>query len=102
MSSAVINVSDFGTLISDKDVGNQILDRINNELSKNDFVVIDFENVITMATYSAKQIFGHLFVKLMPPDFFNKIKFKNLTEDLEVAIQIGIESALNDNNMSPQ
>lgn len=91
-----ISLNDFGPLISDKKIGEDIYQLIKKGLEKDDTLHIDFSEVTSMATFCAKQIFGKLYIELGPNAFFEKIKFQNTNEDLKIIIKMGIQNALDD------
>ncbi len=92
----MIKIADFTISITNEQQGEEILKKINIELSKNETVEIDFKGIIAMTTFCAKQIFGNLYVKLSPSIFFKRIKLLNVSDDLKLIINQGIESAVND------
>ena len=69
-----IKLEKFGPIISDKKLGNDISKLIEKSLKSNQSIEIDFENVISMATFCAKQIFGKLYVEKGAEFFFENIK----------------------------
>jgi len=91
-----ILVKKYGHILSDQEVGSQLLAEIQNALKKGEQVILNFDEVKTMATFCSKQIFGHLYLKLSPEVFNEKIEFKNVNEDLKLLIKIGIQSALDE------
>lgn len=93
-----INLTEYGPLISDKKVGSVIYEKISIALLTNDIIKIDFENIISMATFCAKQIFGKLYLELGSQNFFERIKFENANEDLKIIIKMGIHNAIEANN----
>lgn len=93
-----IKLEKFGPIISDKDIGAELFTIINAELNKHDIVEIDFTNIISMATFCAKQIFGRLYIELGSEVFFEKIKFHNVNDDLQIIIKMGIQNAIEENS----
>lgn len=89
-----ITLDRFGPIVSDKQTSNEISLLINNELERNQHVVIDLSGIKSMATFCSKQIFGRLYLSLGAQKFYDKIKISNATEDIKLLIQIGIENAL--------
>ncbi|MCX4291169.1 MAG: STAS-like domain-containing protein [Odoribacter sp.] len=89
-----IVVKKFGSIISDKETGNALLEELKQGLKENDEIILDLEGVISMATFCSKQVFGSLYLELGADSFFYKIKFKNATNDVLAIIKIGIQSAL--------
>ncbi|MDO7853588.1 STAS-like domain-containing protein [Hymenobacter convexus] len=90
-----IHVKKFGSVITDKDVGSEILRLAKEQLSTHGRVQIDLEGVVTMATYCAKQIFGTLYIEMGPENFFKNISIANASDDVKSLIQLGILNALN-------
>jgi STAS-like domain of unknown function (DUF4325) len=91
-----IDLKSYGPVISDKAVGDSIYSIIKQELNKNSKVTIDFKDVISMATFNAKQIFGKLYLELGASAFASKLELKNVNNDLRLIIRMGIESAIED------
>lgn len=91
-----IDLIEYGKLISDKDTGAEIYNKINELLQNNPEVIINLQDVISMATFCAKQIFGELFITLGQDDFLKKIKILNANNDLKIIINMGISSAIED------
>lgn len=92
--SAILNISNYGLVISDENVGKDILLDIESLLNKESSIIVDFLNVKTMATFCAKQIFGFLYLKLTPEKFYDSILFKNVNDDVKLLIKIGIQNAI--------
>jgi hypothetical protein len=89
-----IKLEKFGPIISDKNLGNDISKLIEKSLESNKTIEIDFQNVISMATFCAKQIFGELYVEKGAEYFFENIKMSNVSDDLKIIIKMGIQSAI--------
>jgi hypothetical protein len=89
-----IDLTKYGPIISDKSVGKKIHDLLNSSLKENEAIEVDFKDVISMATFCAKQIFGKLYVAIGSEKFFERIKFKNVNDDLKIIIKMGIQSAI--------
>lgn len=93
-----IDLKKYGVIISDQNSGKVIFEKIKASLELHDKCIVDFEDVKSMATYNAKQIFGKLYIELGSNVFFEKIEIKNASEDLKLIIRLGIQSALEDKN----
>lgn len=91
-----IIIKEYGTIISDEDLGNRIFDAINKCIESDGAVTIDMQGVKTMATFCAKQIFGKLCKKLGQSVFFEKVTIISATERIKTSIRVGILSALNE------
>lgn len=91
-----IELKKYGLIISDQDSGKVIYEKIKQEILVHGKCIVDFQDVKSMATYNAKQIFGKLYLDLGSNDFFEKIEIKNASEDLKLIIRLGIQSALED------
>jgi hypothetical protein len=89
-----INLNKYGPIISSKSVGKEIYDLIKESLKKNKNIIIKVDNIRSMATFCAKQIFGRLYVELGSENFFDKININGADDDLKTIIQIGIQHAL--------
>lgn len=93
-----INLKKYGPIISDKIIGDKIYTEINDLLKTESKVAIDFSEIISMATFCAKQIFGKIYIDLSPELFFEKLEFTNVTNDVKLIIKIGIQNALEEIN----
>ena len=89
-----ISLKEYGPLLSDKQVGEEILKKIKLYLQKSEVINIDFADITSMATFCAKQIFGSLYLELGSQKFFERIKFLKVNEDLKIIIKMGIQNAL--------
>ena len=95
-SEKSLDLGKHGTAIVDKDTGNEVYEEIKFILKSSDDVSVNFENIVTMATFCAKQIFGRLYIELGSEDFFKKIKMINASQELRYIITTGIKEALKD------
>ena len=93
-----INLSEFSPVISSKEDGEEIFNRLKKALDSDDLIEIDFDKIKTMATFCAKQIFGSLYIKLGADVFFRRIHFINVSDDVKVIIQSGIQNAIEEIN----
>ena len=92
-----IMVNKYGNIISDQETGNMIFQEIKKELNSTSTPIkVNLNDVITMATFNAKQIFGKLYLELGPTNFFDQIIILNANDDLKLIISLGIQSAVND------
>ena len=89
-----IKLEQYGPIISDKAIGDEIYLKISDALAKEKSVEIDFNNIKSMATFCAKQIFGRMYLELTPKIFFEKLILKNALEDVKLIIKIGIQNAI--------
>jgi hypothetical protein len=89
-----IKLVQYGPIISDKAIGDEIYSKISDALAKKESVTIDFTGIKSMATFCAKQIFGRIYLELTPTVFFEKLILKNALEDVKLIIKIGIQNAI--------
>ncbi len=89
-----IEFKKYGPIISDKKIGEELYKLIDDTLKNQDKVVIDLAEIISMATFCAKQIFGKLYISLTPELFFERIEFINVSDDIKLIIKIGIQNAI--------
>lgn len=89
-----IDLSKYAPIISDKKVGEEIRNKIMQALPQTEVVEINMDGIISMTTYCAKQIFGHLYNLLGSAKFEQRIKFKAITEDVLLIIKMGIRNAM--------
>lgn len=95
----VLIINKFGSIISDKNIGIEIYNEIKEKLkNKPPSIEVDFQDVIAMATFCAKQIFGNLYIELGQEEFFDKIKISNANEDIKIIINMGIQNAIDEVN----
>jgi hypothetical protein len=95
----IIQLEKFGPIISDKSIGNEISKLIEKSLKSDNPIEIDFKNVISMATFCAKQIFGKLYIEKGAEFFFENIKMSNVSDDLKIIIKMGIQSAIEEKEL---
>ncbi|MGV0828345.1 STAS-like domain-containing protein [Empedobacter brevis] len=89
-----IAIKKYGPIISDKKIGDKIINEITSELEIHKKIEIDLKDVITMATFCAKQIFGQLYIKLGQEEFFENIKISHASNDMKIIINMGIQNAI--------
>lgn len=97
---STITLSNYGPIISDKSLGENIYTDVKAALKKNNDVIVDFSNIKSMATFNAKQIFGRLYLELGSTSFFEKIDLRNASPDLKLIIRMGIQNALEEKNVA--
>lgn len=93
----IIDLKKYGNIISDQKSGESIYTEVRQAIDKDEVCVINFDEIKSMATFNAKQIFGKLYLELGPEIFFEKVEIKNASDDLKLIIRLGIQSALEDN-----
>lgn len=91
-----LNLQDYGPILSNKEIGKIIYDRINDLDPKNNEIIIELQGIKSMATFCAKQIFGRLFIELSPEVFHKNIVLKNMSDDVKASISLGIRYAIKD------
>lgn len=91
-----IGIKKYGHIISDKEIGQSLLEEIRKALTENSKVILDFTDVKSMATFCAKQVFGRLYLDLKPEIFYTRLEFINVNADVQLLIKIGIQSALDE------
>lgn len=96
MKQIIINLQEFGPILSNKVIGNRIYEIINENTPKDNQIIIDLQGIKSMATFCAKQIFGRLFIELSPEIFHKNIILKNMSQDVKASISLGIRYALKD------
>lgn len=96
----IINLSEYGPIVSDKKKGQEIFNLLCSNIGSTDFINLDLGAIKSMATFNAKQIFGRLYLSMGPEAFFDKIRFMNTSEDLKLIIKIGIQNALEEQTVS--
>ena len=96
MGMKIIDLKKYSPIISDKAKGAEIYKIIKEILSMGENVTVDLQEIQSMATFCAKQIFGSLYVELGSKGFFKNVVLKNANNDLKAIIQIGIQDALDE------
>ena len=86
----IIIVSNYTVELTSDESANVIYSLIKKELSTETKVIIDFNGVLGITTYCAKNIFGKLYFEMTSEGFSKKISFKNLSKDNQIIIQQGI------------
>ena len=94
----IIDLSSYGHIISDRKTGDSILQMIMNSNPKENKIEINLEGIVSMATYSAKQIFGRLYIDLGADVFYKNIILKNISDDVLFLVKLGIKHALRESN----
>lgn len=91
-----IDLTKNAPLITDKSIAEDIYKQIISFDPSNNVVEIDMTGIVSMTTVCAKIMFGNV-AKLISPDvFYKNIRFKGLTDELELIITMGITSAIDD------
>ena len=91
----------YGSIISDKNIGEQVYSEIEELLKKENKIEINLYDIKSMATFNAKQIFGRLYLKLGSTSFYERINVKNASENIKLIIRMGILSAIEEENLPP-
>ena len=94
MDMKELNLTQYGPIVSSKTVGEEIYNIIKSSLVKEQNITVNLENIKSMATFCAKQIFGKLYIELGSQQFFDRITLKGADNDIKTIIQIGIQHAL--------
>ena len=81
----------YGNVISDENVGNEILTKVKSILLEDGVVEVDFTGVITMATFCARQIFGRLYVDLGRENFIKKVLLYNANDTIKAIVSDAIK-----------
>lgn len=89
-----VTLRQFGTSIVTPERGKEVYDYLKTCYDKEEILVIDMGETISMTTYCARQIFGELYIELGAVKFYNTIKLKNLSEELALVIKMGIRKAI--------
>jgi hypothetical protein len=90
-----IFLKNYGEILTENAVADQICETIKKLLEIEYVVGIDLSGVKTMTTVFSKRLFGKLYIDLNGT-YFEKIKVMNHNEDLAILIRVGIEGALDE------
>ena len=98
MNEYRIQMKNYKHLVIRKVDGQEVYNDIKGHINNGENVVVDFDEIDTMTTFFAKQVFGRLYVEMGPEDFSKRIKFdkKHMSEDVDLVLSIGIDGALSD------
>jgi len=89
-----INLNKYAPLITRRELGGEIYSLIRHGLDKSDEVEVSMTNIVSMTTFCAKQIFGRLYVELGREEYRRRLRFVNLSDDVNFIIRIGITNAV--------
>lgn len=89
-----IDLSSYGPIISDRNTGEVIYKMIVEKNPRENKIGINLKGIVSMATYSAKQIFGRLYIELGADLFYKNIALENVSDDVLFLIKLGIKHAL--------
>lgn len=89
-----ISFTQYGPVIGDRTIGEQLFRNIINMSPKENLIEIDLKGIESMATYCAKQIFGELYKELGAQKFGENIIIKNATKNVQIIIRLGIQSVI--------
>ena len=92
-----LDLISYAPIISDKEIGNEIYEKIKALLSSGEIVEIDLSQIKSMATFCAKQIFGKLYIDLGSEKFFERVVLKNANNDIKSIVRIGIQHSISEN-----
>lgn len=92
-----IKLSNYDTTISSEELGEDILNEIRISLKSDDKVALDFSNIDAITTFCAKQIFGNIYIELGEEEFYKRIGFHNVPEDIQFIITRSIYDAIEQN-----
>ncbi len=96
MQNIIVNLSNYGPVIIKKEIGEEILNSILEKKPRENPIEIDMSNIEAMTTLCAKLIFGHLYTSLGADLFNRNIRVVNKTKEIEMVINMGIQSAIED------
>lgn len=89
-----VDLKHYAPIISDRTTGDSIYREIKSKHPETNRVEIYLTGIVSMATYSAKQIFGRLYIELGSDIFYRNIILKDVSEDVLFLIKLGIKHAL--------
>lgn len=96
MSEYRIQMNKYKNLVIRKADGEEVYNDIMNHILNGDSIIVDFRGIDTMTTYFAKQVFGRIYLELGAEKFSSLVNFerKNMSEDVELVLKIGIAGAI--------
>ena len=90
------SMTTYAPLFVDKEVARRIHEQILALDPENNEVEIDMTGIESMTTLCAKIIFGALAKSMGLSKFYKQIKFRGLSDEVELILDMGIESAISD------
>lgn len=88
------SLTEYAPLFVDKEKARTVFEEIMSHDPKNYPIEIDVTGIESMTTVCAKIIFGSIVREIGESTFYSNISFKGLTDELELIINMGIESAV--------
>ncbi|MGI9440132.1 MAG: STAS-like domain-containing protein [Parvibaculales bacterium] len=88
--SARVSLAEHINDVSSREGGKKVRTQLENLLNSAQRIIIDFEDVSVISSSFADEVFGRLFVKLGPRNFFRRIEFQNTDETADVLIDRAI------------
>jgi hypothetical protein len=92
----IVKISDFGQILCGTN-GEKLYGKIQELFKEEPPICIDFSDVKAISVIFSKNVFGKLYLEFGSQIFFGKLKFKNTVRDHQLAIQWGIEYAIETN-----
>lgn len=93
----IIDLTKYAPVFSNEDIGKAVFSEIMESLNTEDGVLIDMTGIKSMATCCSKQVFGELYKKLGPVDFYKRVTIKGASENVKVIIRLGIKYVIENN-----
>lgn len=90
----VVNLKDFGTILSTRDLGKVIRDIILQGVKNGDVITVDFNNVSQVTHSCADEIFAKLVVELGLSQFKKSVKLINADDTTATIIKYVIARRL--------
>lgn len=84
----------YAPLFVDKDKAHKVFNEICLLNPSDEEIVIDMTGIESMTTICARIIFGELAKKIGLQTFYKQFKFRGLSNEVELVIDMGIASAL--------
>lgn len=91
---ATINLEGYAPAITQKSKAEEIFENIKRLNPQTEHIVIDMKNIITMTTQCARIVFGMLYLLLTADTYYQNIELRNVSEDLQIIIDMGIDHAI--------
>lgn len=91
---ATINLEAYAPAITQKSKAEEIFENIKRLNPQTEHIVIDMKNIITMTTQCARIVFGMLYLLLTADTYYQNIELRNVSEDLQTIIDMGIDHAI--------
>ena len=94
----ILNLKDFGTFLSTRDLGEIIRNKITTGIKEGNIVTVDFTDITQMTHSCADEVFAKLVIEFGLSNFKKFVKMKNADETTATIIKYAIARRLQNQN----